>query len=148
MFKLSCFFVRLVKLTSAEQVSFKNRNRFKKVKVKLNYGNIGIAVLKNVQFEFIYFNIIKKFLKYFFKFKYSTNNYFKIWVILKANFPISRKSKNSRMGKGKGAFSRWIIKLNHGATIMEFKNVNFLRVKKLNIYWSKILNCNTRILIK
>lgn len=98
--------MRLNKLTSSEQVSFKNRNKYKIKKVKLNYGNIGLAVFKNIQFEFVYFYIIKKFLKYFFKFKYATKNYFKVWVILKANFPISRKSKNSRMGKGKGSFTR------------------------------------------
>ena len=140
--------MRLNKLTSMEQVSFKNRNRYKLKKIKLNYGNIGLVVFKNVQFEFIYFYIIKKFLKYFFKFKYSNTNFFKIWVILKANFPISRKSKNSRMGKGKGSFIRWLIKLNQGSTIIEFKNINYFRIKKLNKYWNKLLNFNTHILIK
>lgn len=140
------YFMRLNKLTSSEQVSFKNRNKYKIKKVKLNYGNIGLAVFKNIQFEFVYFYIIKKFLKYFFKFKYATKNYFKVWVILKANFPISRKSKNSRMGKGKGSFTRWIIKLSMGSTIIEFKNVNYFRIKKLNSYWNKLLNFNTFIL--
>jgi len=126
--------MRLNKLTSIEQVSFKNRNKYKLKKIKLNYGNIGLAVFKNVQFEFVYFYIIKKFLKFFFKFKYTTANYSKIWVILKANFPVSRKSKNSRMGKGKGSFVRWLIKLNQGSTFIEFKNINYFRIKKMNKY--------------
>lgn len=54
--------------------------------------------------------------------------------MLKANFPISKKSKNSRMGKGKGSFVRWLIKLNQGVSIIEFKNINYYRVKKLNNY--------------
>lgn len=29
-----------------------------------------------------------------------------MWMPLKLNFPITKKSKNSRMGKGKGAFLR------------------------------------------
>jgi hypothetical protein len=70
--------MRFNNLTSQEQVSFKYRNRYKINKIKLNFGNMGLIILKNVQFEYIYFYIIKKFLKYFFKFKYTSNNYFKI----------------------------------------------------------------------
>lgn len=142
------YFMRLNRLTSMEQVSFKNRNKYKIKKVRLNYGNIGLVVMKNIQFEFAYFYMIKRFLKYFFKFKYSNSNYFKIWVSLKANFPVSRKSKNSRMGKGKGAFLRWLIKLNQGSVFIEFKNINYYRIKKLNNYWNKMLNFNTYLLIK
>lgn len=140
--------MRFNKLTSMEQVSFKNRNKYKNKKVYLRYGNIGLLILKNVQFEFIYFYMIKKFLKHFFKFKYSNANYFRIWVTLKANFPISKKSKNSRMGKGKGAFSRWLIKINQGTVFMEFKNVNYYRIKKLNTYWNKMLNFNVYLITK
>jgi hypothetical protein len=61
-----------------EQVSFKNRNRYKSKVPKLKFGNMGLAVFKNIQFEFVYFFIIKKFLKYFLKFKYASVNYFKI----------------------------------------------------------------------
>ena len=70
--------MRFNKLSSMEQVSFKNRNRYKINPINLNFGNLGLLILKNVQFEFIYFYIIKRFLKFFFKFKYSTVNYFKI----------------------------------------------------------------------
>ena len=98
--------MRFNKLTSMEQVSFKNRNKRNIKKTKLSYGNSGFVVAKNVQFEYAYFYLIRRFLKYFFKFKYSLGNYFKVWIFLKANFPVSKKSKNSRMGKGKGAFIR------------------------------------------
>lgn len=134
--------MRFNNLLSREQVSFKNRNRKVYKKVKLNYGNFGFISLKNIQFEYVYFFFIKRFLKYFFKFKYSLGNYFKVWVFLKGNFPISKKSKNSRMGKGKGSFSRWLIKLNEGHTIMEFKSVPLLRLKKLQQSWNKTLGFN------
>ena len=98
--------MRLKKLTSMEQVSFKNRNKYVKKNTKLSFGDYGFLVTKNTQFEFVYFYIIKRFIKYFLRFKYATINYFKVWVFLKANFPVSRKSKNSRMGKGKGSFNR------------------------------------------
>jgi len=125
-----------------EQVSFKSRNKRKIKKVKLNYGNLGFIILKSVQFEYAYFYLIRRYLKYFFKFKYALGNYFKIWVFLKGNYPVSKKSKNSRMGKGKGAFNRWIIKLNQGHVLMEFHNVDTIRLKKLNKYWNKLLKFN------
>lgn len=131
-----------------EQVSFKDRNRNKIKKVKLNFGNIGFAVMQNIQFEYAYFYLIRRYLKYFYKFKYALGNYFKIWVFLKGNFPISKKSKNSRMGKGKGAFTRWLIKLNQGHVLMEFKNVDSLRLKKLNKHWNKLLRFNIRMITK
>ena len=131
-----------------EQVSFKGRNKRKIKKIKLNYGNSGFIILKSVQFEYAYFYLIKKYLKYFFKFKYALGNYFKIWVFLKANYPISKKSKNSRMGKGKGAFTRWVIRLNQGHVLMEFNNINTIRLKKLNNYWNKLLKFNVTIVMK
>lgn len=140
--------MRFNKLTSMEQVSFKGRNLRKIKKIKLNFGNIGFVSLKTIQFEYAYFYLIRKFLKYFFKFKYAIGNYFKIWVFLKGNFPISRKSKNSRMGKGKGSFVRWIIKLNQGHTLMEFSNINPIRLKKLNNYWNKLLGFNILFYVK
>jgi len=140
--------LRFNKLTSIEQVSFKGRNRRKVKKVNLIYGNIGFVILQNIQFEYAYFYLIKKYLKYFFKFKYALGNYFKIWIFLKGNYPVSKKSKNSRMGKGKGAFNRWIIKLNQGHTIMEFSNINIIRLKKLNKYWSKMLKFNLLLVKK
>lgn len=123
-----------------EQVSFKNRNKYKLKPINLKFGNIGLITFKNIQFEYVYFYIIKKFLKYFFKLKYACKNHLKLWVLLKANFPVSKKSKNARMGKGKGSFIRWLIKINQGSSIIEFKKVNYLRVKKFNNYWNKLLN--------
>lgn len=70
--------MRFNKLTSIEQVSFKRRNKRSIKKTKLVYGNSGFIILKTIQFEYAYFYLIRKFLKFFFKFKYSLDNYFKI----------------------------------------------------------------------
>ena len=140
--------MRLKRLNTSEQVSFKQRNVRKSKKSYLKFGNSGFLILRSVQFEYAYFYLIKRFLKYFFKFKYSKSNFFKVWIFLKANFPISRKSKNARMGKGKGAFNRWIIKLNRGHIFIEFSNVNEIRLKKLANYWNKMLGFNVIFLKK
>ena len=126
--------------TLIKQVSFKGRGWKKNKKIKLSYGSIGLVTLKNLQFEYSYFNLIKKFLKFFYKLKYALTNKLKVWVFLNGNFPVSRKSKNSRMGKGKGSLIRWLIKLPQGHTILEFYGVDYLRLKKLTTYWNKLLN--------
>jgi len=130
--------LRLKKL-NLEQVSFKKRNLKKRKKLNLKFGNIGFFNNKQYQFEFIYFQIIKRFLKFFYKFKYNNNNYFQIWLNLKPNFPISKKSKNSRMGKGKGSFLRWLVKLPINFVILEFNNINEIRLRKLLYKWNKHL---------
>lgn len=89
---------------------------------------------KNFRFESVYFLKIRSLLKLIFKKKKNVNKFkkIKVWVFLKANHPISKKSKNSRMGKGKGGFLRWVTKLNRGFIFLELKNVNYQRVVCLN----------------
>jgi ribosomal protein L16/L10AE len=55
----------------------------------------------------------------------------KIWIFLKPNYPISKKSKNSRMGKGVGSFIRWVVKLNQGFIFIRTRNFNWKSLKKL-----------------
>ena len=131
--------MRFEKLNLIEQRSFKGRNWLGIKNSNLKFGNLGIAVLKCCRFEYVYFNIIKKYLKLLLKLKYSTFKVVKIWVFLKANYPISRKSKNSRMGKGVGSFVRWAIKLKRGFIVVEFFNINRLRVGKILNVWKKHL---------
>ena len=145
-FYLKCFiFMKFNKLNIPNRILFKRRNYNKINNFKLYFGNIAFFIFQSIQFEFIYFFLIKRVLKFFFKFKYITCNYFKIWINLTANFPISYKSKNSRMGKGKGFFNRWSIKLNQNSILIEFKNINYIRVKLLSFYWNKFLKINIYI---
>lgn len=44
------------------------------------------------------------------------------------NTPLTKKSKNSRMGKGKGALYRWVIRLPRNYKLLEFKNINYYRL--------------------
>ena len=46
------------------------------------------------------------------------------------------------MGKSKGFFNRWFIKLNQNSILIEFKNINYIRVKLLSFYWNKFLKIN------
>jgi ribosomal protein L16/L10AE len=132
--------LRYKKLNIIEQVSQKKRLKFKSKKSKLVWGNVGIITFKNCRFENVYFTIIKKYLKSMIRLKYSSINFFKIWIFLTFNYPIRQKSKNSRMGKGIGAFVRWSTKLIRGFTIIEFKNIHFARLSILQKKWKYYLN--------
>ena len=101
-------------------------------------------------FEGVYYTKIRRLLKIlikrrkkFIKFKKT-----QIWVFLKPNYPISKKSKNSRMGKGKGSFLRWVTKLNRGFMLIEFSGLSFWRIKKINKSLIKILGSPTHTLNK
>lgn len=66
--------------------------------------------LKNIRIEGIIGKMGKKKMRTKFR---------KIWMNLRPNHVLSRKSRNARMGKGKGSFERWCLKLRQGTTIIE-----------------------------
>lgn len=47
----------------------------------------------------------------------------KIWLSTKINYLLSKKSKGSRMGKGVGKPTTWVIEVKVGQIIIEFSNV-------------------------
>jgi large subunit ribosomal protein L16 len=76
----------------------------------------------------------------------------KIWIRIFPNMPISAKSKESRMGKGKGSLARWGSRVRRGTTLFElstflkneiiFKALNAARhrlpIKSVLIFYKKI----------
>ena len=131
--------MRFRKLNLIEQRSFKERGKLRSKIGDLKYGNLGIMVYKSCRFEYVYINLVRRYFKTYLKLKYTNIKLIKIWVFLKANFPISKKSKNARMGKGTGSFIRWAIKLSRGFIVVEFFNLNKIRVTKLYKSWQKNL---------
>lgn len=112
-------------LKTLEQKSFKKRSILYNSKKKLNFGNYGLFFNKTTRFEFVYFFFLKKLVKNMNKNKYNLKSFFKIWIFLNSNFPISKKSKNARMGKGKGIFLRWAIFIPYNNIFIEFILFNF-----------------------
>lgn len=60
----------------------------------------------------------------------------KVWYNIVPNHVIQCKSKNSRMGKGKGLFIRRIIRIPKNRILFEFSGISFYRlnffIKKIN----------------
>ena len=107
---------------------FKNRhNKIKKIYFKKN------NVFKKVVFPIrnvLFFRKNKYFLyKRFFK-KLTKKRFLKTYVFLKVNFKMFKKSKNSRMGKGKGSFFRWNIVLSKNNKIVFMKKISFFKFLK------------------
>jgi ribosomal protein L16/L10AE len=65
--------------------------------------------------------MLRKLLKKFkFKRKIYVEHHRKFWFCLKKNYTLSKKSKNARMGKGKGKFLRWSLLVPRNAILLEF----------------------------
>ncbi len=122
--------MRLKNLNTKKQISFKKR--FKKTK-SLFYNNKEIywIVKKNYFIEYVYFEFIRKLIKKSIKYKSNLikNNF---WIYLKYNTPITRKSKNSRMGKGKGSLKKWGVEIP--------KNFKIFKVKFYFIFFKRIMD--------
>lgn len=83
--------------------------------IYINYLFLGnyLFFLKNSRIEYKYITILKKFLKRLKSkgIKSQRTHIYKFYLSLKNNYFLSKKSKNSRMGKGKGSLIREAIKV-------------------------------------
>lgn len=129
----------------------KNRGYQISKKPKLLVGDYGFVASNESKMELIHLTFLKKCLKIFnIKKKSNKNNLknLKIWVSLLPNSTISRKSKNSRMGKGKGLFDRWVFRFQQGSTLVEFLGVSRYRLIKTIIYLNKKFKLQLKLVSK
>lgn len=120
--------MRFKNLNTKQQVSFKKR--FKKEKGTFYLSNSIIFLTKRQYFiEYVYFEFIRKLIKKILKYKifYIKNNF---WMHINYNTPITRKSKNARMGKGKGSLKRWGVEVPKNFLIFRFIFYSLL-IKKI-----------------
>ena len=93
----------------------------------------------------------KRSLKKYYNFKKSKDK--KVWVFLHKNYPITKKSKNARMGKGKGSFVRYCSRILQNHSIFEFKGFRSFDLMKIKKIFKKKVNlpiviCDTFFLKK
>ena len=83
------------------------------VDIKYYYEGAYLFFSKSGRVEFKYIGMLKKFLKKMRRrgLKGHRSLAYKLYVSLAQNYVLSKKSKNSRMGKGKGGFVRPAIKV-------------------------------------
>lgn len=134
------FFLRNVNLIFKKDNNIrlqKKRCNFKpKYNLKLKFGDFGIAVLNEGRLEFVQLNFIKKSVKFLMRSsKHIYEDSKKVWYNIVSNHVIQCKSKNSRMGKGKGLFERRVIRLRKNSILFEFMGVP---LNKINFFIKKI----------
>lgn len=131
----------------------KNRNSNGFKRTSLRYGNYGLVFNHEGRFEIKYIFMIRKIIrkmkpkkarkkrKVFFKPKM-------IWFFLFPNFIISQKSKNSRMGKGKGDIIRWTIRVKSGLVFFEFNGFSNLKLMALKARIQKLIHIKISLITK
>lgn len=85
---------------------------------KLKFGSVGLKAIKSGtissrQIEAARQAIVRK-----------VNRKGKLWIKVFPTVPITTKPIEVRMGKGKGAFSHWAVKVNAGTVIFEVYGVS------------------------
>lgn len=101
---------------------------------------MGVFFKHENRFEIKYVFSLRKILKKLFKTKTTRRRRLwttpkMLWFVLFPNFVLTKKSKNARMGKGKGNFLRWTIRVKGGSVLFEFKGYN---VDRVNFFTNQI----------
>lgn len=141
----SFYFTKKSNLIQAELRFFKKRfNAQTRVKNYFNilpylyYNFVAIKIKKSVRAELIFFFFLKKQLKELKNSSYEKTFFFKkqIWICWPLNAPLTRKSKNARMGKGKGLFTRWTTTFKKFTIFLQFSS--FVSIKKVCLLCIKL----------
>lgn len=66
-------------------------------------------------------------------------------MFLHKNYPLTKKSKNARMGKGKGSLIRYCSRISQNHNLLEFIGFNLHEVIVLKRILKKKLNIPTKI---
>lgn len=110
--------------------------------LKKRQSDCFLFFLKNYRIEFKYIFFLKKALKKI-RFKMQKRGGVKpqkLFVSLKKNYILSKKSKNARMGKGKGAFIREAIKVKKYKPFVYAYGYSIRSVFLLSKYFDKKTN--------
>ena len=130
-------------IKNKETTSFKKRYFIGYNLPKLIFGDFSLTLTKSTNIEYIYlFNFKRSIKKYFLK----KNQKKKIWLFLHKNYPLTKKSKNARMGKGKGTPLRFCSKTLQNHNIFEFSGFNLKHLNVLKKIFKKKVNLPTTIL--
>ena len=106
------------------------------------YKNYGIYTLNAFRFEFVYARVFKKlFRKKYIKKKSKYLNT-KFWILIKPNFLLTAKSKNSRMGSGVGAYIRVCSRIKNNKPVLLFQYYSKAFLVNCVKYFKKKLNLN------
>ena len=129
-------------IKNQETTSFKKRYKIGYKLPKLIFGDFSLTLCKSYNLEYIYIYNFKKIIKKYYFFK--KNKLKKVWLFLHKNYPLTKKSKNARMGKGKGTISRYCSRISQNHNLLEFSGFNLRELITLK----KVFNKKVKIPLK
>jgi len=109
----------------------KGRTTTKFTNPRMNYGTVGLVLLRPFRISAKKIFRLKLFLKRSSRKSDWTRRAF--WIAIFPHLPLSRKAKGVRMGKGAGKLASWYTQIRAGKVLVEFKNLRFGRA----LYFSK-----------
>ena len=117
---------------------------------KMSYNSvyrkyINIFNINQIIFYLINLKILKKLFRKRYIKKKMRFIITKYWVIVRPNFILTMKSKNSRMGSGVGNYIRICSIIKPNTTIIMTKNYSINILKKIIKYVKKKMNVNLNI---
>ena len=130
-------------IKNRETTSFKKRYKIGYFLPKIIFGEFSLSLSKSYNIEYVYIYNFKKSLKKYYNFK--KNNLKKVWLFLHKNYPLTKKSKNARMGKGKGTLSRYCSRVSQNHNLFEFSGFNLREILVLKKIFKKKVNISTKI---
>lgn len=126
-----------------ETTSFKKRYDLGYKTPQLVFGDFSFTLLKSYNIEYIYLYNFKKSLKKYYAFKKTNTK--KVWLFLHKNYPLTKKSKNARMGKGKGSLTRYCSRIFKNHNLFEFSGFNLKELFFLKKIFKKKINIPIKI---
>ena len=112
-------------LLQPRKYKFKNRQKQRDKKhfknSFLTYGNVGLQIQQTLSLSSTNIFRLTLLLKRSSRKGERTKRSF--WFNAFPHLPLTRKVKNSRMGKGAGKLSLWFVVLRPGLTLIEFRNL-------------------------
>lgn len=91
---------------------------------RLLNGDSCIFFYHSFRFDLIYMRLLRQSLKRSVKKFKRLSLSRRVWLSLRPAYPISKKSKNARMGKGHGSFFRWSIRLYPNTPFISFRGIS------------------------
>ena len=139
--------IKFRKLLKQKKVPYKRKKQFNTIKYFFKFGDKALFSDFQYRIERIYFKIIKKIIKKKYKKKKKkTKIHNRYWIRFSLNLFLTKKSKNARMGSGKGKYVRSAFLIKKNQSLLEFKNFDYyyISILKLKIYYK--LNINLTLL--
>ena len=91
----------------------------------LQFGDSGLRTLGSLIFTSSHLEKMKLFLRK--ARRKSDKTHRRVWFNLFPHLPLSKKSANVRMGKGKGKLKTWFINVRAGSILVEYSNLRYGR---------------------